>query len=259
MQLDLICLAIAALFALAGAVRGVWGGLARAVASAAALIAAGLAAGPAGAWLTRGVKWPLPVGQTLMFVAVFFAVDLIVGGALLRLTRRLRLGQKSGLSRLVGAALGFGAGAVMAFVLATAAVFLAEPVPGFNEKWRVNTVDSAMASLARRYNPLIAFTWDLVPALRRVVRVAADPDVLALARDNAALGVLAQDPRVQALAKDRALRRAVAAGDDLAFLRRKEVLDLLSDPEVLAKLARTVGEQARLDALPPLPEVPRGK
>lgn len=241
MTLDVIALVIAGAFALLGAIGGFTGGLAHLVAVVLGLTASVLSQQPIGDALSARFRWPSPAGHAMAMVGVFFAVTLVAHWALLRLTRRFRQSEKSGLSRLLGAALGLVAGTTMVLVAAFAVTFMEEPVPGFSDRWRFHTEKSSVSDLARRYNPLVLWSWELVPTLRRAVRVAGDARVAELVRENNALAVLVADPRVQALANDKTLKKAVAAGDDLALLRRPEVLQLLRDPDILMKLSRIAG------------------
>ncbi len=221
MTLDLVALGVVGLFAGVGAFTGAIGQLLSLV-------------GLVGAWLT-GRFVGLRFGPA---VAAHFHVPAIVGVAGLSLVlglvvfaavalggragvRRLRRGRgPSAVDRSLGILVGATKGGALVWLLMSLVVFFDRPLKG--SPLHLDTRGSEVAVLARKGN-LLAHSGLPLGTLRQ-----------ALAHPAA----LARDPQLKALARDPALKAALDRGDAVGVLRHADVLKVLSDPRLEARLQR---------------------
>lgn len=242
MTIDLIILGLVLLFAVVGALSGGAKQIANLVALAVAwFVSRKLATwvGPKMAAALGGA--PLLIGTVAGSLLLFIVVLVAVRYALTYLLRRLLGGKdpdKRGMD--LDGALGFVLGgakvALIAYVVLSALVFAEQYVVVAGRHLGVSPKDSVSFGLARRYNLFELTQFAAVKDLVTVGRVATNPERARSLADNPAFKSLKQDPRFQKALADKQLREALERGDTQAALRSNLVLQLLQDPQFVARL-----------------------
>jgi len=242
MTIDLIILGLVLLFAVVGAITGGAKQIASLVAMAVAWFAArklGVFVGPRMAEALGGV--PLLVGVIAGSLLVFITVLVAVRYALTALLRRLfRGGGKDPDNRGVDGGIGFVLGgakvAVITYVVLSALVFAEQHIVVAGKRLGVSPKDSVSFGVARTYNLFELTQFAPVKDFISVAQVSTNPEQAQRMGDNPAFKSLKQDPRFKRALSDKKLREALERGDTQTVLRSNLVLQLLQDPEFVARL-----------------------
>ncbi|MBI5548731.1 MAG: CvpA family protein [Deltaproteobacteria bacterium] len=255
MKIDLAVLALVLLF---GGL-GLFTGALRQVAHVAGLVAGWYAARPlallAGPGIARELGYPLLLTTIGCSFVGFFLVYLLTY-LLLRfaLSRILPEGERSGLNRLGGFALGVAKGAVIAFVLLCGLAVLDKHIAARWDRWRTETTASIALSIARHHN--LFASLPAVASLERLIQAGRDPKAAAAMSEDPELKSLARDPRMRTLLDDAGIRQALQEGDYAKLLSSARVLEVLNDPKLVERLSRLQRSLAAPGANPagPSPE-----
>jgi membrane protein required for colicin V production len=182
---------------------------------------------------------PLLFGVVLGSLLIFIGVLVAVRYALTALLQRL-FGARNPENRGVDSAIGFVLGGLkvvaISYIVLSALVFAEQNVVVAGKRLGVSPRDSLSFGLARRYNLFEMTQFAAVKDLVAVTQVAAHPEKARRMANNPAFKSLKQDPRFQRALSDKRLREAMERGDTQAVLRSNLVLQLLQDPEFVARL-----------------------
>ncbi|MGZ3460723.1 MAG: CvpA family protein [Archangium sp.] len=240
MTIDLIILGLVLFFAVVGAITGGARQIASLVALAVAwfvsrklgtFVAPRLAAALGGVPLLVGVV----AGSLLLFLCVLVAVRYVLTTLLQRLFRS-KDPEKRGVDGTLGFVLGGAKVALIAYVVLSGLVFAEQYIIVAGKHLGVSPGDSVCFGLARRYNLFEMTHFSGVKDLVAVAKVATHPEHARRMADNPAFKSLKQDARFQRALADKPLREALERGDTQAVLRSNLVLQLLQDPEFVARL-----------------------
>ena len=261
MTLDLVVLALVAL----GAAFGARSGASRQLASWGALVVAALAARPGGALLgpafARFFHTSEGLGAVAASFATFIAVAVVVRLVGTRLLQGVLGGRDPtdrGTDRALGAFLGGGKVAAVAWVALSALAFVEENVQVAGKGLGLSPKDSTAFAVARRWNLFSAPVFARAADLAAAQKVFRSPELFQQLSGNPAVGALERNARFRAVVGDPAVKEALERGDTLALLRNASVHRLLQDPEALVQLAklREAVEQVQGQE-PPKPVAPR--
>lgn len=240
MTIDLIILGLVLLFAVVGALTGGAKQIANLVALAVAWFVSrklGPLVGPKMAEALGGV--PLMVGVVAGSMLVFIGLLVVVRYALTTLLQRVFRGKDSQ-NRSLDSALGFLLGGVkvaaIAYIALSALTFVEQHVVVMGKRLGVSPKDSVAFGVARRFNLFEMTQFAGVKDLVEVAQAATDPKQAPKLANNPAYKSLKQDPRFQKTLSDKQLLKAMERGDTQAVLRSDLVLQLLQDPEFVARL-----------------------
>lgn len=198
MLLDVVVLAVLALAALHGAMGGALRQVVQLVAAVIGWVAARHLGAPVAVGLARWFPGFLarPAASALLFFGTFALVSL-VGAMALRATSMARV-VRGPTDRGVGALLGGAKGALMAWVVLSAAALAGGALPA---KAAALVHGSEYAGMAREHNLLQRIDPERARLLERLMAVVAEAKHAGAAQaDDAAKGLLA-NPRVKALAE----------------------------------------------------------
>jgi membrane protein required for colicin V production len=251
--LDLVVAVAVLVFALLGAMSG----FARQVAQAVAGVAAFFAAGPAGRFLGLPVSQKLNaslttgvvVASVLAFIVIYFSVRLVLAA----LIRRLIEGRDQpsfGADRLLGALLGGGKAAGMAYLGLCAATFLENNLVVAGKKYSLTPKDSVLVPLVRKYNLLEYQQFSGTSDLAKALKVARNPKTSSRLQGDPDFTAVMKDPRFKNLLNQKALLQALESGDLHGLLSSNQVVELIQDPRMLHHLER-VGEHEPDERAPP--------
>jgi len=261
MTVDLAVLALVAL----GAVFGARTGAARQIASWGALLVAALAARPGGALLGAAFGRFFRTSETIGAVAASFATFIVVAVVVRLVGTRLLQGvlggsdpAERGTDRALGAILGAGKVAAVAWVALSALAFVEANVQLAGKGLGLSPKDSAAFAIARRWNLFSAPFFSRAADLAAAQQVFRSPELFQQVAENPAVGALQKNAHFRAVLADPEVKEALDRGDTVALLRNTSVHRLLQDPEALAQLAklREVVEQVQQRG-PPNPVAPR--
>ncbi len=264
MTLDLIVLALIAV----GAVLGARAGAARQLASWGALVLGALAARPGGAVLGPAFGRFFHTSASLGTVAASFATFIVVTVLVRLLGTRLLQGvlggtdpAERGTDRALGALLGAGKVAAVAWVALSALAFVEDNVQVAGKGLGLSPKDSSAFAIARRWNLFSAPFFSRAADLAAAQKVFRSPELFQRVASNPAVTALEKNPRFRAVFADPEVREALDRGDTVSLLKASSVHKLLEDPEALAQLARLreVVEQAQGGANPVAPARARVK
>ncbi|QRN94098.1 CvpA family protein [Archangium violaceum] len=240
MTIDLIILGLVLFFAVVGALTGGAKQIANMVALAVAWFVSrklGPFVGPKLAEALGGV--PLLFGVVVGSLLIFIGVLVAVRYALTSLLQRL-FGARNPENRGVDGAIGFVLGgakvAAISYIVLSALVFVEQNVVVAGKRLGVSPKDSLSFGLARRYNLFEMTQFAAVKDLVAVSQAATNPEKARRMSDDPAFKSLKQDPRFQRALSDKRLREAMERGDTQAVLRSNLVLQLLQDPQFVARL-----------------------
>ncbi|HEX8440605.1 CvpA family protein [Archangium sp.] len=240
MTIDLIILGLVLLFAVVGAITGGARQIAGLVALAVAWFVSrklGPLVGPRMADALGGV--PLLIGVVAGSMLLFIVVLVAVRYALTTLLRRLFRG-KNPENRGVDGGIGFVFGGVkvaaITYVVLSALVFAEQHIVVAGKRMGLSPKDSLCFGLARSYNLFEMTQFSAVKDLVAVAQVTTDPEQAQRMANNPAFKSLKKDPRFQRALSDKQLREALERGDTQAVLRSNLVLQLLQDPDFVARL-----------------------
>ncbi|OJT20428.1 colicin V production protein [Archangium sp. Cb G35] len=240
MTIDLIILGLVLLFAVAGAISGGAKQIANLVALAVAWYVSrklGTYVGPKMAAALGGA--PLLIGTVAGTMLVFITVLVAIRYALTYFLQRLFGGpdpDKRNVDGAIGFVLGGAKVALISYVVLSALVFAEQYIIVAGKRMGVSPKDSVSFGLARRYNLFEMTQFAAVKDMAAVAKVAGNPESARRMADNPAFKSLKQDPRFQRALSDKKLREALEKGDTQAALRSNLVLQLLQDPQFVARL-----------------------
>ena len=260
MTIDLILLGLVLLFAVAGAITGGARQIASLVAVAVAWFVSrklGPYVGPRMAEALGGT--PLLLGTLAGSLVVFIVVLVTVRYALTTLLRRM-MGVKNPDERGVDNAVGFLLGglkvALIAYVMISALVFVEKYVVVAGKNLGMSPKDSVSFGLARRYNLFELTQFSAVRDMVAVTRALTHPEQARQLADDPAYKSLKEDPRYQRALSDKRLRAAIERGDTQEILRSNLVMQLLQDPQFVARLG-AAAQASEPDAAPAAQDKPR--
>ena len=241
MTVDLMVLALVAL----GAVFGARSGAARQLATWGALVLAALAARPGGALLGPAFGRFFHTSDSLGAVAASFATFIVVAVAIRLVGTRLLQGvlggrdpTERGTDRALGALLGGGKVAAVAWVALSALAFVEANVQVAGKGLGISPKDSTAFAIARKWNLFSAPFFSRAADLAAAQKVFRSPQLFQQISGNPAVSELEKNPRFRAVVSDPEVKEALDRGDTVALLRNASVHKLLQDPEALVQLAR---------------------
>jgi membrane protein required for colicin V production len=251
MVIDLIILGLVLFFGVIGALSGA----SRQVSNFAGLAAGYFVSrrlGPlVGPKLADALGGPLFLGTiagtVLIFIVVWLSVRYALGALLQRFLSRGRDNEKRGVDRFLGFVLGATKMAFIAWVLLSAIAFFEQHVVVAGRRIGLSPKDSLALQAARSFNLFELTQFAPVGNLVEVGQAAMDPERAAKLKDDPAFKALRKDPRVQRLLKDEKLKEALARGDTAALLRHDLVLQLIQDPDVVARLGAAARASERAE------------
>jgi len=261
MTVDLLVLALVAV----GAVFGARAGASRQLAGWGALVLAALAARPGGALLGSAFGRFFQTSESLGGVAASFATFIVVavvarilGTWLLQGILAGRDPAERGTDRALGALLGGGKVAAVAWVALSALAFVEANVQTAGKGLGISPKDSTAFSIARKWNLFSAPYFSRAADLAAAQKVFRSPELFQQISGNPAVAELEKNPRFRAVVSDPEVKEALERGDTVALLRSPSVHRLLQDPEALVQLAklRQAVEQVT-DGQPSKPVAPR--
>jgi len=236
-MIDLAVLAVLAVFGffglLSGAIRqvGHLGGLAAGYLLARPL---GHLVGPTAA---ARLGYPVVLTNIVASLVAFFLVYLAAAYALrFLLAKLLPDGERGGLNRAAGFALGAAKAAAVLLVMLSIALLAEKPLVSLLPAWRREARTSVAVSLARRYSPFTHLPT--FAGLERLSRAARDPAAAARLAQDPDFKALSRDPRVQQLSKDAAVQKALETGDWASALGSASLHEALDDAQVRERLGR---------------------
>ena len=241
MTVDLMVLALVAL----GAVFGAHAGASRQLASWGALLLAALAARPGGALLGPAFGRFFHTSDSLGAVAASFATFIvvavvirIVGTRLLQNVLGGRDPTERGTDRALGALLGGGKVAAVAWVALSALAFVEANVQVAGKGLGISPKDSTAFAIARKWNLFSAPFFSRAADLAAAQKVFRSPELFQQVAGNPAVTELEKNAHFRAVVSDPEVKEALDRGDTVALLRSASVHRLLQDPDALVQLAR---------------------
>jgi membrane protein required for colicin V production len=241
MTVDLLVLALVVL----GAVFGIRAGASRQLASWGALLLAALAARPGGALLGPGFGRFFHTTESLGAVAASFATFIVVAvlarGLGTWLIQGMLAGRdpaERGTDRALGAVLGAGKVAAVAWVALSALAFVDANVQLAGKGLGISPKDSTAFAIARKWNLFSAPFFSHAGDLAAAQKVFSSPELFHQISSNPAVTELEKNPRFRAVVSDPEVKAALEKGDTVALLRNSSVHRLLQDPQALVQLAR---------------------
>ncbi len=266
MTLDLVVLALVAV----GAVFGARAGASRQLASWGALVVAALAARPGGVLLGPAFGRFFHTSESLGSVAAAFATFITVAVAVRLVATRVLQGvlggrdpEERGTDRALGALLGGGKVAAVAWVALSALAFVEANVQVTGKGLGLSPRDSTAFAIARQWNLFSAPYFSRAGDLAAAQKVFRSPELYQQIGTHPAVGALEKNARFRAVVSDPEVKQALDRGDTVALLKTASVHRLLQDPEALvqlAKLREAVDQvQEREPSKPVAPRQPRVK
>ena len=241
MTVDLMVLALVAV----GAVFGARSGASRQLASWGALVVAALAVRPGGALFGAAFARFFHTSEALGSVAASFATFIVVAVVVRLLGTRLLQGvlggrdpEERGTDRALGALLGAGKVAAVAWVALSALAFVEANVQVAGKGLGLSPKDSAAFGIARKWNLFSAPFFSRAADLAAAQKVFRSPELFQQVAGNPAVTALEKNPRFRAVVSDPEVKEALERGDTVALLRSTTVHRLLQDPEALVQLAK---------------------
>jgi len=241
MTVDLVVLALVAL----GAVFGARAGAARQLGSWGALVLAALAARPGGALFGPAFGRFFHTSESLGGVAASFATFIVVAVVVRLAGTRLLQGvlggsdpAERGTDRALGALLGAGKVAAVAWVALSALAFVEANVQLAGKGLGISPKDSTAFAIARRWNLFSAPFFSRAADLAAAQKVFRSPELFERVAQNPAVTALEKNARFRAVLSDPEVKEALERGDTMSLLKSASVHKLLQDPEALAQLAR---------------------
>ncbi len=240
MTIDLIILGVVLFFALLGALSGAAKQLANVAALAAALFVSRVLGPELGPRLAAALDGPLVMGVVMGSVLVFIGVLVVVRFALVALLRRMFGAgnpERREADRLLGLVMGGLKALGISYALVCALVFAEENITVAGKRFGLSPKDSMTFSLARRYNVFNLPRLTSVRDLMQVAQASKDPEQARRLAKDPAYKAVQQDPRYKRVLADKQVREAVERGDYQALMREDAILQLLKDPEFVARLS----------------------
>ena len=241
MTVDLVVLALVAV----GAAFGARSGASRQLAGWGSLVVAALAARPGGKLLGPTFARFFHTSESLGAIAAAFATFIVVAVVVRMLGTRLLQGMLAGrepgdrgTDRALGALLGAGKVAAVAWVALSALAFVEDNVQVEGKGLGLSPKDSTAFAIARKWNLFASPYFSKAADLATAQRVFRNPQLFAQLADHPAVTALEKNPRFRAVISDPEVKAALERGDTVAVLRSNSVHKLLEDPEALAQLAK---------------------
>ncbi len=241
MTVDLLVLVLVVV----GAVFGARSGASRQLASWGALVVAALAARPGGALLGAAFGRFFQTSESLGAVAASFATFIVVAVVIrfvgVRLLRDVFFGSsptERGADRALGAVLGGGKVAAVAWVALSALAFVEANVQVAGKGLGISPKDSNAFGIARRWNLFSAPFFSKAADLAAAQKVFRSAELFQQMASNPSVTDLQKNPRFRAVVTDPEVKEALDRNDTVALLRIRSVNRLLQDPEALIQLAR---------------------
>jgi len=228
-----------------GGVFGARAGASRQLATWAALLVAALAAHPGGILLGAAFARFFNTSPSLGAVAAAFAT-FIVAAVVLRIVaiqifERVFWGHdpaERGTDRALGALLGAGKVAAVAWVALSALAFVEENVQLAGKGLGVSPKDSTAAAIARKWNLFSAPFFSRAADLAAAQKVFRSPELFHRVSGNPAVSELQKSASFRAVVTDPEVKEALDRGDMVTLLRSRSINKLLQDPEALVQLAK---------------------
>jgi membrane protein required for colicin V production len=253
MTIDLLLLGLTLLFAVLGGLTGGARQIAHLVAITVAWFVSrklGPVLGPRMAEALGGT--PIILGTLASSLVLFLVVLVAVRYVLTALLKRL-FGARDAEHRGVDGALGFVLGglkvALIAYVVLSALVFVEKNVVVAGKRLGLSPKDSVSFEVARRYNLFELTQFSAVRDMVAVTRAMTHPEQARQLADDPAYKALREDPRYQRALSDKRLRTAIERGDTQEILRSNLVMQLLQDPQFVARIG-AAAQASEPDAAP---------
>src|SRR5262249_28967844 len=212
MTVDLMVLALVAL----GAVFGAHAGASRQLASWGALVLAALAARPGGALLGPAFGRFFHTSDSLGAVAASFATVIVVAVVIRIVATRLlqnvlggRDPTERGTDRALGALLGGGKVAAVAWVALSALAFVEANVQVAGKGLGISPKDSTAFAIARKWNLFSAPYFCRAADLAAAQKVFRSPELFQQISGNPAVAELEKNPRFRAVVSDPEVKEAL--------------------------------------------------
>jgi len=241
MTVDLIVLGLVAV----GAVFGARAGAARQVAGWGALVVAALATRPGGSLLGPTFARAFHTTGSLGAIAASFATFIVVAVVVRLVATPVLQGVLGGrdpaersTDRVLGALLGAGKVAAVAWVALSALAFVEANVQVTGKGLGISPEDSTAFAIARRWNLFSAPVFSQAGDLKAAQKVFRNPELFERVANHPAVAALEKNPRFRAVFADPEVKEALEKGDTVALLRNNSVHKLLEDPEALVQLAK---------------------
>jgi membrane protein required for colicin V production len=239
MKLDLIVLAVVALFGVLGLLSGAakqlshWAGLvfgycaARPLATALAPVAA------------AKLGWPPILLNVMLSCSLFFLLSAIGAGIVHLLFAKLLQGHESGPgNRALGAVLGAGKAGAGIFVALSALLFFEKPLAQAAGAFDSQTKGSAVVAFVRSHNLFAELHLPALAGVQKMLAAQQDPRAAQALLTNPSLKALLDEPRLKEVLADPSVRKALAAGDTTSLLGSAKLKELLSDPSLAERLSQ---------------------
>ena len=228
-----------------GGVFGARAGASRQLASWAALVVAALGARPGGILFGPAFAKFFNTSPNLGAVAAAFAT-FIVGAVVLRIIavrvfERVFSGSdpsERGTDRALGALLGAGKVAAVAWVALSALAFVEENVQLAGKGLGISPKDSTTCAIAKKWNLFSAPFFSRAADLAAAKKVFASAELFHQLSGNPAVTELQKNPSFRAVVTDPEVKEALDRNDMVALLRTRSINKLLQDPEALVQLAK---------------------
>jgi len=228
-----------------GGVFGARAGASRQLATWTALLVAALAARPGGilfgAAFARFFNTSPNLGAVAAAFATFIGLAVVLRIVAVQVFDRVFSGSdpsERGTDRALGALLGAGKVAAVAWVALSALAFVEENVQLAGKGLGISPKDSNALAIARKWNlfsaPFFSRAADLVAAQK----VFRSPELFQKVAANPAVSELQKNASFRAVVTDPEVKEALDRGDMVALLRTRSINKLLQDPEALVQLAK---------------------
>lgn len=241
MIVDLLVVALV----IVGAVFGARAGASRQLAGWAALMVAALASRPGGILFGSAFARFFNTSPNLGAVAASFATFIVLAVVLrlvaIQIFERVFWGHdpaERGTDRALGALLGGGKVAAVAWVALSALAFVEENVQLAGKGLGISPKDSSTLAIARKWNLFSAPFFSRAADLATAKKVFGSPELFHQMASNPSIGELEKNPNFRAVVTDPDVKEALDRDDMVALLRTRSVNKLLQDPEALVQLAR---------------------
>ncbi|MFN0063155.1 MAG: CvpA family protein [Myxococcaceae bacterium] len=256
MNLDLIILALALVFAVFGAFSGAARQLAAWVAIVAAYIGGpflGKLGAPA---MAKALSVPNNLAVIAASLVAFILVYVITRQVVTSLVSRVlgdQQGEKSGVNRFLGFVLGGLKVIAIAWAMLSALTFVERRFQDVTKSWGFLPRESKAWTLAKRYNVFDLGQFQQVTAFMTLAEKLRHPETAAKLAQDPAFRAVSNDPRFQAALRTSEVQRAVEAGDTSALFRSEALMQLLKDPEFLRRLTAATQTAVVNEATAPKP------
>lgn len=241
MIVDLVVLALV----IVGAVFGARAGASRQLASWASLVVAALLARPGGILFGGAFARFFNTSPNLGAVAASFATFIVLAVVLrlvaVQVFERVFWGHdpaERGTDRALGALLGGGKVAAVAWVALSALAFVEDNVQLAGKGLGISPKDSSTFAIAHKWNLFSAPFFSKVADLAAAKKVFGSAELFHQMSSNPSVSELEKNPSFRAVITDPEVKEALDRGDMVALLRTRSVNKLLQDPEALVHLAK---------------------